>query len=163
MPQSGIRTHDSSAAEVQTLRNVDRVSIETGGWTSRNKALRSSEEILYHESRSRPKGKYYGILDTAISFYISAINIQWPAAGRLARVQFRVSKFSTFPGHSPSTNETTNQITTRYWLLKLLSQYTRLYPPSEAFSCILQMGAPCLGVRGVISHGLRMLRRYFRT
>lgn len=114
MPQSGIRTHDSSAAEVQTLRNVDRVSIETGGWTSRNKALRSSEEILYHESRSRPKGKYYGILDTAISFYISAINIQWPAAGRLARVQFRVSKFSTFPGHSPSTNETTNQITTRY-------------------------------------------------
>jgi len=55
MPPSEIRTHDSRAAEVQTLHNVDRVSIVTGSWTSSNKALRSSEEILYHESRRRPK------------------------------------------------------------------------------------------------------------
>jgi hypothetical protein len=79
MPPSVIRTHDSSAAEVQTLRKVDRVSIVAGGWTSSNKALRSSEEILCRESRRRAKGKYYGILDIAISqssFYKSATNIQ---------------------------------------------------------------------------------------
>lgn len=129
MPASEIRTHDSSAAEVQTFHNVNRVSIVTGSWTSRDKALRTSEEILYHESRSRAKGKYYGILDIAISqssFCKSAVNIQWPAAGQLARVQFRVSKFSTFLGPNPSTKET-NWITTCYRLLKLLSQYTRSY------------------------------------
>jgi len=67
MPPSEIRNNDSSAAEVQTLHNANRVSIVTGSWTFRDKALRSSEEILYHESLSRPKGKYYGILDIAIS------------------------------------------------------------------------------------------------
>jgi hypothetical protein len=79
MPQSGIRTHDSSATEVQTLRNVKRVSIETGGCTSKNKALRSSEEILCPESHSGPKGKYYGILDIVISqssLYKSAVNVE---------------------------------------------------------------------------------------
>ena len=61
MPPSEIRTHDSSAAEMQTIRNVERISIVRGGWNSRNKALRSSKEILCHESRSKLKGKYYGI------------------------------------------------------------------------------------------------------
>lgn len=132
MPSSEIRTHDPRAVEVRRYATQTECPMWLEAGLPVIRLWEVQRRFFAMKVASRPKGKYYGNLDIAItqsSFYKSAVNIQWPAAGRLARVQFTVSKFTIVLGHNPFPNETTNRITTPCRLLKLLRQCIRRYPP----------------------------------